>query len=253
MEEVQIDPIETQAREMGWLPKEEYEETGRDASKWVPATTFVDRAPLFEKIDETTKHAKALQKRLENMEKTLQEQARHTELVRQTEYKRALEQLKQEKRMALVEEDHLKADEIQEKIDSVKEAQKAEEVKPQPQVEPPEVFTKWSTENQWYKLDNEMRDFADAIGIVEHKKGKSPEEVLKIVTDKVKKEFPDKFRNPNKDKAPTVEMQPTSGTVKKSNFKPTAEQRAIAKRFADSGVMTEYQYYKDLAAMQELE
>lgn len=248
----EVPQVELQAREMGWLPKEEYEASGRDASRWVPAETFVDRAPLFEKIDETTKHAKALQKRLEQMEKTVQDQVRHTELVRQTEYKRALEQLKQEKRLALAEEDLLKADDIQDKIDAVKEAQKVEP--PAQQVEVPDTFIKWSADNQWYKMDSEMRDFADAIGIVEHKKGKSPEEVLKAVTEKVKKEFPDKFRNPNKDKAPSVETQVTSGPTKKgSTFKPTAEQRAIAKRFADSGVMTEDQYYKDLQAMQELE
>lgn len=250
----ELSPIEAQAAEMGWKPKDQYE---GDPNKWVNADIFVARAPLFEKIDEQHKYNKNLQKRLEQLEKTLQDQAAHTELVRKTEYKRALEALKQEKRIALAEEDHLRAEDIQEKIDEVKEAQKEVVAAPQPvNVETPQAFTQWAAENQWYKLDQEMREFADAVGIVEHGKGKSPEEVLKAVTEKVRKQFKDSphFRNPMKDQAPAVESRGTVGTPKKgSTFKPTPEQKAIAQRFAATGVMTEEQYYKDLQAMDENE
>lgn len=246
----EVNPVIEQARSMGWKPKEEYE---GDPEKWVNADIFVARAPLFEKIDEQHRYAKNLQRRLEQMEKVVQEQAAHTERVRQTEYKRALQELREAKRAALAEEDLIRADELQEKIEDLKEVQKTATVS-RPDPTPPEAFVQWSSENQWYKLDSEMREFADAIGVVESQKGKSPEEVLKAVTEKVRKHFPDKFRNPNKDRAPSVESQSTGGGVKKgSKFQPTAEQRAIAKRFADSGVMTEEQYYKDLQAMQELE
>lgn len=246
-------PIEQQAVEMGWRPKEEYE---GDPDKWVTAEIFVARAPLFEKIDEQHRVTKSMQRKLEQLDSVLKEQARHTEMVRQTEYKRALEELRSAKREALAEDDVLRADEIQEKIELVKEAHKPEPT-PVTTTEPPAAFVSWASENQWYKLDNDMREFADAIGIIEHNKGKSPEEVLKAVTEKVKKQFKDSphFRNPMKDKASPVETQgtaPLSGK-KGSSFKPTNEQRAIAKRFADSGVMTEDQYYKDLQAMQELE
>lgn len=250
----EIPPVQAQAMEMGWKPKDQYE---GDPSKWVDAEIFVARAPLFEKIDEQHKYNKNLQKRLEQLEKTLQDQAAHTELVRKTEYKRALETLRQEKRVALAEEDHLRAEDIQDKIDEVKEAQKALEVKtPEVSAEPPQVYTQWAADNQWYKLDQEMREFADAVGIIEHGKGKSPEEVLKAVTEKVRKQFKDSphFRNPMKDQAPAVETRSTGTAPKKgSTFKPTAEQKEIARRFAATGVMTEEQYYKDLQAMEENE
>lgn len=253
---VEPTPVEAQAMQMGWKPKEQYE---GDPEKWVTADIFVARAPLFEKIDEQHRHTKNLQKKLEFLEKTLQDQAAHTERVRATEYKRALEALKQEKRVALAEEDLVRADELQDKIEEVKEAQRIEEAAkqvapPQPAVN--EAFVAWSQENQWYKLDAEMREFADAMAIIEHNKGKTPEEVLKSVTEKVRKNFKDSphFRNPNKDKAPAVEAQ--SGGAprgKASGFKPTAEQREIARRFAATGIMSEEQYYKDLQAQFELE
>lgn len=249
---VETNPVEAQAMEMGWKPKEQYE---GDPDKWVTAEIFVARAPLFEKIDEQHRHSKNLQKKLEMLERTLHDQAAHTEKIRQTEYQRALAALKQEKRLALAEEDLVRADEIQDKIEEVKEAQRVEEaVKPQPAPQVNEAFISWSQENQWYKLDSEMREYADAMGIIEHNKGKSPEEVLKAVTEKVRKQFKDSqyFRNPNKDKAPTVESQ--SGGAPKgrsSSFKPTAEQREIARRFAATGIMTEEQYYKDLEAQEQ--
>lgn len=244
----EVNPIEQQAMEMGWKPREEYE---GDPNKWVNADIFVARAPLFEKIDEETRRNKNLQKRLDMLEKTIQDQVAHTEVVRKSEYKRAIDELKTQKKLALAEDDLLRADEIQDKIEAVKETQRAEEAQrpPPPPQQPNEAFINWSQENQWYKLDSEMREFADAIGLIEHNKGKSPEEVLKVVTEKVRKQFKDSshFRNPNKDRAPSVESQSSGAPSKKgSGWKPSPEQREIAKRFASTGVMTEEQYYEDL-------
>lgn len=249
----ELSPIEEQARAMGWLPKDEFEAAEKDPATWVPAEIFVAREPLFKKIDEQHKYTKTLKRELDTLRMTVEEQKAHTERVRATEFKRALEELKASRRQALAEDDHLKAEDIQEEIEAMKEAQKTT-VPPTQTVEPPPAFVQWSQENEWYKLDTEMREFADATGIIEHQKGKSPEEVLKAVTEKVRKHFPEKFRNPMKDKAPGVETPtPGPGTKKGSTFKPTPEQRAIAKRFAETGVMTEEQYYKDLQAMDELE
>ena len=42
-----VDPYESEAREQGWKPKEEYE---GDPEKWRPAKEFVERGELFGKI-----------------------------------------------------------------------------------------------------------------------------------------------------------------------------------------------------------
>ena len=75
------DPYESQAREQGWKPKEEYE---GDETKWRPAKEFVERGELFGKIDHMGKELKETRKAL----KMLQE---HHSKVRETEYNKALQ------------------------------------------------------------------------------------------------------------------------------------------------------------------
>ena len=254
----ELSPVEQQAVSMGWKPRDQYE---GDPEKWVDASIFVARAPLFEKIDEQHRYNKTLKRELDVVKSTMAELKAHAENIRKTEFKRALEELKQAKRVALAEEDLLKAEDIQERIDTVREAQVAAETRPEPQpTQQPmnEAFSEWVTQNAWYKEDPEMREYADAIGIIEANKGnRSPDAVLKAVSEKVRKHFKDSphFRNPMKDKAPPVETSGTapSSSGRKSVYKPTPEERQIAKRFADQGIMTEDQYYEDLRKMKELE
>src|SRR5574343_943735 len=80
----QVDPIEIEAREQGWKPKEEYE---GDPAKWRPAKEFVERGELFGKIDHMGKELKETRKALKML------QDHHTK-VRETEYNRALTELK---------------------------------------------------------------------------------------------------------------------------------------------------------------
>jgi len=84
----QVDSYESQAREQGWKPKEEYE---GDPEKWKPAKEFVERGELFGKIDTLGKDLKETRKAL----KMLQE---HHAKVKETEYKRAVDDLKHFKR-----------------------------------------------------------------------------------------------------------------------------------------------------------
>lgn len=243
--------IEEQATEMGWKPLDQYE---GDPKKWVSADTFVARKPLFEKIEETSRHNKDLRRKVDTLEMSMQELRAHNERIREMEYKRALEDLKQQRRQALANDDHLLAEDLQEQIETVKETSKPVAVTPKPS-DPPTVFVEWAAENEWYKLDPELREFADAYGIVLHNKGQSPEEVLRGITQRVRKQFPEKFRNPMKDKASPVETQPAVGPSRKgSTYKPTQMEREMAKRFVDTGAFkTVEDYYKQLADLQELE
>ena len=79
----QVDSYEQQAREQGWRPKEEYE---GDPEKWRPAKEFVERGELFGKIDTLGKELKETKKAL----KMLQE---HNEKIKESEFKRAVEEL----------------------------------------------------------------------------------------------------------------------------------------------------------------
>ena len=63
--ETNIDPYESQAREQGWKPKEEYE---GDPNKWRPAKEFVERGELFTKIDSMGKELKETRKALKMLQ-----------------------------------------------------------------------------------------------------------------------------------------------------------------------------------------
>lgn len=65
-------------------------------------------------------------------------------------------------------------------------------------------FIQWQEQNSWYGRDHNLTRFADAIGIDYAKQGMSPSEVLVAVAREVKKEFPNKFTNPNQNRPGAV-------------------------------------------------
>lgn len=228
--------IEDQAKEMGWRPQDEYD---GEPTKWVDANIFVARAPLFEKIEQQNK-------RLKETDKTLQELKAFQSKIAETEYKRALDTLKHQRRAALEEGDVVAAEDIRDQMD---------ELKQKPPVETkinavPKEFTDWVEDNPWYESDEDMRDFADSRGNKLGKNGDlSPAQVLKRVAEDTKKAFPDKFkaRNPARDRVSSVETESSAGTFTSSKaFKLSAEEEQVCSRFVKQGVMSREDYIKEL-------
>lgn len=241
----ETDPVEDAAREQGWKPKEEYE---GDPAKWVSAETFVARAPLFDKIDELSRKVKTLDQGNAALKQ-------HYEKLRATEYDRALEALRAEHRAKLEDGDLLGADEVKDKINDVRaEAKEAERQAKVPQDSGPNPeFVSWVERNKWYATDEELRDAADVYGVRYHKQGMSPKEVLLKVSEQIKKTFPDKFRNPNKDTASAVESKVTNGRGTRApsiEDSMTADEKRVMHRIVNSGVMTKAEYLKDYEAIQ---
>lgn len=242
---VSIDPIEQEARASGWVPKEEFH---GDEHKWVDAGEFVRRAPLFQKIDTAGREIKELRKSLEALK------AHHAQ-VRETEYKRALDELKAAKKEAYIEGDPDALIEIDEKVAAVKDAQarfKQEQAQEAAKATDPEVihpeFAAWTKRNTWYNDNKPMRAFADTLGLELRAQGMSPTDVLRQVEIKIKEEFPNKFRNPNRDKAAAVEGGGKGGPAKGNSGEAslTDEERRIMNTFVRTGVMTKEQYIADL-------
>lgn len=240
--ETQVDPVETEARASGWVPKDEFH---GDPNKWVDAGEFVRRAPLFQKIDAQGQELKNLRKGLEALK------AHHAQ-VRETEYKRALEELKAAKKQAYIDGEVDEIVEIDEKIDAVKTEQTKFKQEQAASVTEPEVvhpeFAAWNKRNTWYNESKPMRAFADALGLELRATGMSPTEVLRQVEIKIKEEFPNKFRNPNRDKPGAVEAggksSPSKGNSGEASL--TDEERRIMNTFVRTGVMTKEQYIADL-------
>lgn len=236
------DPYEDEARAQGWRPQEEYE---GDPNKWRPAKEFVERGELFGKIDTLGKELKDTRKAL----KMLQE---HHTKVRETEYNRAVSELKALQKKHLLEgnsDEYLEATEL---LTDLKAEQKAREVAAQTapqQVDP--RFTSWVNTNKWYSADAEMREYADVVGMGYANKnpGLDPEEILDYVTTQVKVRFRDKFQNPNRNRPSAVEGTSTASSPKKESFELTDDEKRVMHTFVRQNLMTKEEYIAQVKAM----
>lgn len=237
----QVDPIETEAREQGWKPKEEYE---GDPAKWRPAKEFVERGELFGKIDHMGKELKETRKALKML------QDHHTK-VRETEYNRALTELKALQKKHLEEGNSDGYLETTELLTDLKAEQKAREVVQQNVPNQPDPrFINWVSANKWYEKDTEMRKYADTLGAgyAASNPGIDPEEVLQYVTKEVRTRFSTKFVNPNREKPSTVEGAST-GAANKSSFELTDDERKVMNTFVRAGVMSKEDYIAQVKQM----
>jgi hypothetical protein len=237
---VEHTPTELKAIESGWVPKEDFQ---GDEHKWVEAGEFLRRGELFKKIEDQGKQLKDVRSALNEMKKLNGQ-------IQEVEYKRALDTLKAQKKAALEDGDADAVIAADDRIDMVKEQQK--EMQRQSPVaqsdegsEHPE-FVAWTEQNNWYKSSTPMKAFADALGQELARAGNSPSEVLKKVAAEVRKEFPNKFRNPNQDKAGAVEGGAGRGVSTSGKFTLSDEERSVMNKFVRQGVMTEKEYVEQL-------
>ena len=111
--------------------------------------------------------------------------------------------LKAERKEALSIGDMDAFDEIEDKLDKVKEdkAKFISENKQKQQTKPaplPKEFVSWQKKNTWFGSDQEMTAVAMAYGQLAEKQNpnKSPAELLAIVEKKIKAKFPAYFKTP---------------------------------------------------------
>lgn len=231
--------FESEARESGWVPKEEF---SGDPKTWVDAAEFVRRGPLFKKIDTQSREIKAMRKAIEDI------QALH-EKSREVEYKRALADLRAEKKAALLDGDADAVIEVDEKMEMVREAQREQQLKPIENVsdEPHPEFQSWVNRNQWYQSHKGMKAFADAVGTELRAQGLSPADVLRQVEKEVRKEFPSRFQNPNQNKPSGVEGGTgLKGGGGKDSFQLTDDERTVMRNLVRLGTMTEKAYIDEI-------
>lgn len=239
-QENQVSEVEIQARDGGWVPKEEF---SGDEKTWIDAAEFVRRGPLFKKIDSQSREIKAMRQAIADI------QALH-EKSREVEYKRALETVRAEKKAALLDGDADAVIEADEKLDMLREARNAEPVptKVDNSGEEHPEFVAWVNKNQWYQNHKGMRAFADTVGTDFRAQGMSPSDVLKAVEKEVRKEFPNRFTNPNREKPSAVEGEGTSrGAGKaKDDYTLSDTERAVMNNLVRLKVMTKEQYIQQL-------
>lgn len=236
-----VDPYEEQAREQGWRPKEEYE---GDPNKWRPAKEFVERGELFGKIDHMGKELKETRKAL----KLLQE---HHSKVKETEYNNALRELKALQKKHLEEGNSDGYLETTELLTDLKAEQAARTIVQQnTPAQPDPRFISWTQQNKWYQSNQEMREYADTVGMgyASRNPGIDPEAVLDYVAKEVKARFRDAFVNPNRTKPSSVEGA-SAPAANKSSFELTDDERRTMNTFVRAGVMSKEEYIAEVKKM----
>ena len=235
---------EVDAREQGWVPQNEWK---GDPEKWRPAKEFVERGELFSKIDFMGKELKETRKALQMLQE-------HHSKVKETEYNRAVAELKALQKQHLADGDADKYLEATELLTDLKAEQKAREVAAEmaPQQNQPDPrFIDWTQRNTWYTKDQRMREYADMVGMDYAKRnpGIDPVEVLKFVTSEVKVRFKERFVNPNREKQSVESSTGGNAPAAKEEFKMTDDERKVMNSFVRSGVMTKEEYIKELKSM----
>ena len=240
-EEVKVNSHEEIARQEGWRPLEEW---NGDPEDWKDAKSFVRDGELFKKIDEVKRENK-------NLRKTVTTLKTHYEKVRETEYNRALETLKQQKKAALREGDTDLAVDLDDQIDRTREELDAERrasmasQQPEPELHP--EFQAWVNRNKWYDNKPEAREFADNMGVAFKKShpSASPKEVLEYVEDRVARGYPELFKNPKKT-APSAVEGGQGPRKSHDTFAMTDLERQVMNKLVRSKTLTEEQYINDL-------
>lgn len=238
----EVNETENQARAQGWVPKDEWQGEG----KWRDAEAFLDRGELFQKIDAQRREVRELRKTQEAFNS-------HLKTVRDAEYKRALQTLRAEKKEALVDGDAdavIAADEKLIALNAeITRAAQTEKQVPQ-STEAPAEFVAWQARNSWYNETNRaMKAFADVEGLKLANSGMNPSEVLKEIEAQVRREFPEKFTNPNRSKPGAVEggtAKPAGG--KGESYPLSDDERHVMNRLVKSGTLTKEDYIRDLKA-----
>lgn len=253
--EPEYTPEEVQAMEHGWAPKEEWK---GDESDWVSAKEFNRRGELFGKIKNLERDRDALRQASRHMKDLLAK-------AKQTEYSRAVADLKAQKKQAAEEGETTKMLEIDDQIEELTVdhntyQQEIAAAEPAP-ADTNTAFVEWQRDNQWYTADADMRLFADSVGqqFAQANPAASIDEMFQAVDRQVRKAYPEKFQNPRRSSPSKVES--TSSTTntepRGSKSKFTArdlndQQREIMKTMTRSGVMTEKEYIQELVRIGEI-
>ena len=239
---VEVSPVETQARDQGWVSKEEWVESGKSADEWRPAKEFVDRGELYKSISSTKRELKQTQAALTSLQK-------HHQFVFEKAYTQAKADLKLEKRQAIREGDLERLEEVEDRIEELDQTHAQEKAQ---LVQAVPTRTAWQADmesfverNPWYASDEEMKDEADAIGFIYVNKGGKPEGLLKHVETQMKKKFPEKFGVRKAAPSPTASGDRTvragAGDIQLDEL-----ETKIMKDLVRAGTMTEKEYKAEL-------
>ena len=232
-----------EAESQGWVPKDQY---NGPEDKWVDADTFVKKGKEINAL--LRKDNDFLKREVAEMKSTMMEFKKFHAETEKRAYDRAMADLRDQKKEAISQGDGDRVLQIDDAIDDLKSSKPV----PQPAVapQPDPTFTQWSEENKWYANDAQLKAEADMIGEVLKRQNPNMlgQDFLDEVTTRVKRMYPEKFTNNNRNRPSPVEGTTAPKAVAKAgktfrDLPPEAQQ--ACQKFEKQGLVTRDQYLKE--------
>ena len=258
-----LDPHEEAAFDAGWRPLDQWEGEPED---WVSAKEYNRVGEMMERIKSQGNQLRSYTKKMDQLEVALKTLGEHNAKIAEEEYNKAMADLKSIKVQAMEEGDFETVVEVDERIAEYKTAApKKAPVQQQEDAPVDPVILDWLETNDWYEKDPVMRGAAEAMmrQINEGTPGIKPAEVLEMVEETMREEFPHKFGGTrgNFYRSTTTETD-TDGTTRAKTKKCSKygarqlneEQTKIGKVFVRTGAMKSLdEYAAQLTGLQELD
>lgn len=220
--EPEYSDVEREAIAQGWNPE------GVEGKKSLSAEEFLDRKPLYDRLHKQ-------EKKIKDLDKAIQAIQTHENMVRENMHKKHLEELKAAKKDAFERMDYDSLQQIDDKIELAKEEFKTSQQAPQ--VAPAEVVQQvienWVSKNKWYENDPAMKRYADLEGASYRAENPTAsfDDILNHIESSTKSNFPEKFKNMNRERPAAVE-----GSVAGARRTPAASKQHTVRDLPEEAV-----------------
>lgn len=234
-EESEISEVELKAIKMGWTPKDKFK---GDPDNWRSADEFVERGESMLPIIKA--QVKRQDREIAELKETLQKFGEYHTKTEQRAYEKAYNELREQRAQAIAAGDGAAFDRVDGEINALNkqlEASKVEIKKAESDSENDPVYIEWKSRNSWVN-DPKAEQWAFSYGnyLINAGKAERGLDVFEKISKAAKTEFPDKFSNPRRDTAPTVEGGvPAARRGGKSYADIPASDRAACERMAKNG------------------
>jgi len=263
VDERQYTDDEIKAMDHGWVPKDQWK---GHVDEWIPAKVFNMRGELFSRIakDKAT---------ISQMRESLDALVEHNKKIGEVAYKKALEDLKRDKRAALEDGDTSAVMRIDDEIEELRDTQTKEKeefekkVNTANQRQIPVEFEQFLFDNPWYQTDASLRAYADEVGVQivqqANQSGITPNwnKLYQEVSRKVRSKFPERFENRTRKSAQedivdtgegrssTKPASNSTNTLKESDL--NDDQRRIMNNILKTTKMKKEDYLKQMSEFEQ--
>lgn len=215
--------IEKKAMEMGWKP-------GYKGEDFVSAKEYVDRGSFFKKISSQNQ-------KIEQLELTVKDLVNLNKKIEQVTRENTIKELEAKRDAAIQTADLDEFHRVQKQIDEVKSPEPVKQDAKEPFTPTPEILDFQAKHKDWLNHDNQenskMTSFAIAYeaSLAKAHPEYTEKQVLAEIEEIVKKTFPHRFENPNKEKPALVAKSTvSSGTSGSLAHRLSDRQKSVFKQ-----------------------